>query len=92
MPTMAKFAMAWLVLVVIACTNGEETEAEARKFGAACTTVVDTGSTECDSGVCTDAFDQIGHPVCSVKCAGDSSACPAGSEGMKCNMKGYCKP
>ena len=62
-------------------------------FGATCATVVDTGSTECDSGVCTSAFDQIGHPVCSVKCTpGDDSTCPAGADGMKCNNKGYCKP
>ena len=62
-------------------------------FGAACTTVTDTGSTECDSGVCTNSFDMIGHPVCSVKCTvGMDSMCPSGSTGMKCNMKGYCKP
>ncbi len=55
--------------------------------------VVDTGSTECDSGVCTDTFDQLGHPACSVKCTpGDGSTCPEGSDGKKCNMKGYCKP
>ena len=48
---------------------------------------------ECDSGVCTNSFDMIGHPVCSVKCTPpDSSTCPSGSEGMKCNTKGYCKP
>lgn len=62
-------------------------------FGAECIMVSDTNNDECDSGVCTDSFDQIGHPVCSVKCtAGDGSTCPAGSEGMKCNGKGYCKP
>ena len=62
-------------------------------FGAACTTVVDTGSTECTSGVCTNSFDMIGHPVCSQKCTvGMDSTCPSGSTGMKCNMKGYCKP
>jgi len=62
-------------------------------FGATCTTVVDTGSTECTSGVCTNTFDMIGHPVCSQKCTvGMDSTCPSGSTGMKCNMKGYCKP
>ena len=63
-------------------------------FGATCTTVVDTGSTECTSGVCTNSIDQLGHPVCSQKCTtGMDSTCPAGAGGVqKCNMKGYCKP
>ena len=61
-------------------------------FGAACTVVSNT-STECQSGVCTDSFDMLGHPVCSVQCTvGMDSMCPVGSAGQKCNMKGYCKP
>ncbi len=63
------------------------------EFGATCTTVSNT-STECMSGVCTNTFDQIGHPVCSDQCTfGMNDSCPAGSTGTKmCNMKGYCKP
>ena len=61
-------------------------------FGAACVTASDT-STECTSGVCTNTFDMIGHPVCSAKCTfGNDTTCPTGSTGQKCNMKGYCKP
>lgn len=62
-------------------------------FGAQCTTVSNT-STECASGVCTNSFDMIGHPVCSQQCTyGMNDSCPAGSTGTKmCNMKGYCKP
>ncbi len=83
----------WFALIVVACAGDSPDEPAAGTFGATCTTVIDTGSTECDSGVCTDTFDQIGHPVCSQKCPpGDGSTCPAGSEGKKCNMKGYCKP
>lgn len=64
------------------------------EFGATCTAVVDTGSTECTSGVCTNTFDMIGHPVCSQKCTtGMDDTCPAGADGTKkCNMKGYCRP
>lgn len=66
--------------------------AAAGTFGAACLVVSDA-STECNSGVCTGTFDMIGHPVCSQKCTfGMDQTCPAGSTGMKCNMKGYCKP
>ncbi|HWO21517.1 MAG TPA: hypothetical protein VNO30_22265 [Kofleriaceae bacterium] len=97
---MKKLALGWMVLLCLglglhgACSDddgggmtGDGT------FGATCVSVVDTGSSECDSGVCTDTFDQIGHPVCSQKCTpGDGSTCPAGSEGQKCNMRGYCKP
>lgn len=50
-------------------------------------------SSECDSGVCTGSFDQIGHPVCSQKCTfGMDQTCPTGSSGAMCNRKGYCKP
>lgn len=72
--------------------DGDNPPAGDGTFGAACTMASDS-STECDSSVCTDAFDQIGHPVCSVKCTtADPSVCPEGSEGKKCNQKGYCKP
>ena len=89
---MKYLAFAWILFAALACTE-DEGSTQAGVFGATCTTVVDTGSQECDSGVCTDSFDMIGHPVCSVKCTpGDASTCPEGSEGKKCNMKGYCKP
>lgn len=91
--------MGWFVALAVAACSGDTTTpidaagGSAGAFGAACTAVKDTGSTECTSGLCTDSFDQIGHPVCSQKCtAGDGTTCPSGSEGMKCNMKGYCKP
>ena len=89
---MVKLALfASMLLVTAACSDDGGSEPAARTFGAMCTTVADTGAADCDSGVCTDAFDQIGHNVCSVKCT-DASVCPEGSEGKKCNMKGYCKP
>jgi hypothetical protein len=90
---MKKLALGWMLLLglYVACTDDDSGPAP-RTFGAACTTESDT-STECDSGVCTNSFDMIGHPVCSVKCTtADPSVCPSGSEGKKCNMKGYCKP
>jgi hypothetical protein len=88
---MKKLALGWVLLIaaVVACSDDETTSDGS--FGSTCMTVAETGSTECDSGVCTDTFDQIGHPVCSQKCT-DASMCPEGSEGKKCNMKGYCKP
>ena len=91
---MKYLACAWLVLAALACAGDSPSEPAPGTFGAACTTVTDTGSTECQSGVCTNTFDMAGHPVCSVKCATpDASNCPAGADGtMKCNMKGYCKP
>ena len=92
---MKKLALGWMLLigVLVACSDDEDTGPAPRAFGAACTTAVDTGSTECDSGVCTDTFDMIDHPVCSLKCVTiDPTTCPTGSEGQKCNMKGYCKP
>jgi hypothetical protein len=62
-------------------------------FGAACTTASDT-STECASGVCSDSFNQT-SPLCSQKCTllmMTDPSCPSGSQGQKCNMKGYCRP
>jgi hypothetical protein len=92
---MKKLALGWMLLLglAVACTDDEPSGPAPRAFGASCTTAADTGSTECDSGVCTDSFDQIGHPVCSLRCPpGDGTNCPEGSEGKKCNMRGYCKP
>jgi hypothetical protein len=64
----------------------------AGSFGATCVTVSNM-STECTSGVCTNAFDMLGHPVCSVQCTpGMNASCPMGAAGQMCNMKGYCKP
>jgi hypothetical protein len=63
-------------------------------FGATCNIPSDS-STECASGVCTDSFDQLPHPVCSQKCTvlgGTDTTCPQGPSAQKCNMKGYCKP
>jgi hypothetical protein len=78
-----------------ACAGDTKTTPDAAggAFGATCVTTSDT-STECASGVCTNSFDMLGHPVCSVKCTfGMNDPCPAGSTGAKmCNMKGYCKP
>lgn len=62
-------------------------------FGEECTVVSNT-STECTSHVCSDTFDQIGHPVCSQQCTFMmDDPCPAGSTGVKkCNMMGFCRP
>jgi hypothetical protein len=94
MPRMTKLALGWTVLLGLLFACSDDGSTSTGEFGSTCSTVVDTGSTECDSGVCTDTFDQIGHPVCSLKCTvADPSVCPAGADGTKkCNMKGYCKP
>ncbi len=90
---MIKLVCGWLCFVALACASDGGSGPDPGAFGSECTTVVDTGSTECESGVCTDSFDMVGHPVCSVTCTpGDDSTCPDGSAGKKCNMKGYCKP
>jgi hypothetical protein len=90
---MKKVVLGWALLLGLhaACSDDGGNEPAPRTFGAECTTVTDTNAADCDSGVCTDSFDQIGHPVCSQKCT-DASTCPEGSEGKKCNMRGYCKP
>ncbi|HET7505467.1 MAG TPA: hypothetical protein VFK02_30815 [Kofleriaceae bacterium] len=79
-------------LLFCACTDDAGTITNAA-FGETCTVVSNT-STECASGVCTDSFDMVGHPVCSQQCtAGMNDTCPMGASGAKmCNMKGYCKP
>jgi hypothetical protein len=80
-------------VALAACSSSSPTPVDAGLgFGATCVTTSDT-STECASGVCTNTFDMLGHPVCSQKCTfGMDQTCPAGSTGAKCNMKGYCKP
>lgn len=85
-------SMGALMLLAVACAEEAPPPTTTGEFGSMCTTVTDTG-TECDSGVCSDAFDQLGYNVCTQKCPpGDATTCPEGSEGKKCNMKGYCKP
>jgi hypothetical protein len=94
-----------IALALTGCTTGGDgddtpgtpdapplVDAGAGQFGASCTTVSLT-STECDSMVCTDSFDQLPTPVCSVQCTqADPSVCPIGSMGQKCNMEGFCRP
>jgi hypothetical protein len=95
---MVRSVLAWS-FVLAACSGGSpgssvdaSAEPTPRTFGATCVTPSDT-STECNSGVCTNTFDMIGHPVCSQRCTfGMDATCPMGATGMKCNMKGYCKP
>jgi hypothetical protein len=92
-----------LALLAIGC-GGEDTPTKmdaaagsgsgSGAFGAACTTVTDTGSTQCASGVCTDSINMTA-PVCSQKCTmlmATDPSCPSGSMGQKCNAKGYCRP
>jgi hypothetical protein len=78
-------------LLLCACTDDPATGTGA--FGATCTVVSNT-STECESGVCTNSFDMLGHSVCSQQCTfGMNDTCPMGASGAKmCNMKGFCKP
>jgi hypothetical protein len=86
-----------MVLMLAACSGSPpppsaDAAATNLPFGATCAVTSDT-STECASGVCTNSFDMLGHDVCSIKCTvGDSSTCPSGTQGMKCNGKGYCAP
>ena len=50
---------------------------------------------DCNSHVCTDSIDMVGHPVCSQTCTMlkmPDSSCPNGSMGQFCNGKGFCKP
>jgi hypothetical protein len=87
-----------LALALAACGSSNPPTPDAARttgagFGSACTVVSDT-STECTTGVCTDSFNMLGD-VCSVKCTllnMTDPACPTGSMGQKCNMKGYCRP
>jgi hypothetical protein len=89
---------ALFVVVVFACgSSNNPPAADApltnQPFGAKCTVNSDT-STECASGVCTNAFDMLGI-VCSQKCTllnMTDPSCPNGAMGQKCNMKGYCRP
>jgi hypothetical protein len=79
---------ATLLAMFAAC--GDDPEPAPRTFGAACGVVSDT-ATDCDSMVCTDAFDSEDTNICSLHCT-TSDMCPEGSDGKKCNMKGFCKP
>jgi hypothetical protein len=51
-------------------------------FGAAC-----ASSADCESNLCAAFGDGTKH--CTLACA-DATACPDGSQGPKCNGKGYC--
>jgi len=101
---MARLILLTILLSATACMTGDGSKPvdaasgadgpAAGTFGAACTTVSDQ-STECMSGVCTNTFDQLGHPVCSQRCTvlqGTDPTCPMGPSNQKCNMQGYCKP
>jgi len=55
-----------------------------KAFGATC-----AADGECMSNYC-GLFDAVGM-LCTLHCT-MASMCPAGSQGMKCNMKGMCKP
>ena len=99
---MTRILAAACFVLCAACTTGDagddaptfDAPPGGAAFGQACTTVSDT-STECASGVCTNTFDQIGNPVCSVKCTilmGNDPVCPSGSMGQYCNRMGYCRP
>ena len=92
---MIKRFLCGLVVALAACAGNSPPAPDAATnlpFGATCATTSDT-STECASGVCTNTFDMLGHSVCSQKCTvGMDQTCPSGSAGMKCNLKGYCKP
>jgi hypothetical protein len=90
-----------LAVLAAGCGSDSNTPADAAAdgpppgtFGAECATVSDT-STECNSGVCTNTFNMVPHPVCSQKCTvlqGIDPTCPEGVMGKKCNMQGYCRP
>jgi hypothetical protein len=85
-----RIALAAMLLATLAACGGDDPEPAPGTFGASCTTVSDT-STECDSMTCTDAFDMEPTNICSIHCT-TSDMCPEGSDGKKCNMKGFCKP
>ena len=53
-------------------------------FGEAC-----TQDSDCMNSTCRN-FEQLGK-VCTALCT-DSSMCPSGSMGQKCNMMGFCRP
>lgn len=85
-------AMGAVMSLAVACAE-EAPPTTPGEFGATCSTVVDTGSTECASGTCSDAFDDFPTPVCSQTCQNmDGTNCPSGSQGKKCNRDGYCRP
>jgi hypothetical protein len=51
-------------------------------FGATC-----SSNGDCESGVCALFGDGTKH--CTETCV-DATTCPSGSQGPKCNGKGYC--
>jgi hypothetical protein len=59
------------------------TGAGVKTLGQACAT-----NCECASGVCYAFGD--GGQVCAQRCT-DSSQCPPGSRGQKCNKEGVCR-
>lgn len=72
-------------------TDGSTSDAPSSEAGV---TYVEFGKTcaadaECGIGRCI-AFGN-GQVWCTLSCAGDQD-CPAGSQGRKCNNKGYCRP
>jgi hypothetical protein len=97
---MRRFVVLCFVVVLAGC-HGDATsmppppdmEPAPGTFGAPCT-VVGNMSTECQSHVCTNTFDAYDHPICSQQCKPGTAdpTCPSGSQGMHCNMQGYCKP
>lgn len=91
---MNRFLLA-CAIVLCGCSDSDDDGGGTgtKQFGEECTTVSNS-STECESSVCTNSFDQIGHPVCSQTCTyGMNDSCPTSSAGAKmCNMKGFCKP
>ncbi|HEX7839014.1 MAG TPA: hypothetical protein VF469_16160 [Kofleriaceae bacterium] len=92
---MQRLLLVWS-FVVWACSGNtpastpDAAEPPPGTFGARCGMASDTAP-DCDSHVCTSTIDSAGHNVCSLQCTTDAM-CPVGSLGMKCNMKGFCKP
>jgi len=91
--------IAFALIVLAACAGKpppgkQDAGLTNQPFGANCTVVSNT-STECASGVCTDSINMNASPVCSQQCTmlgATDPSCPVGSQGQKCNMKGYCRP
>lgn len=78
-----------------ASTGGDAAVIDANgKFGDEC----DPSTAPCATGYeCTNAFNMFPTAICSVPCdtatgLADGGTCPAGSQGSKCNMKGFCRP
>lgn len=65
-------------------TGVADTGGALRAFGAACTM-----DSQCASNTCR-VFGMLGM-VCTLVCTMDNM-CPVGSQGMRCNMNGLCRP